>query len=122
VKDTKGSNLECLQDEITQKRLCELTDKLIIKLERAIEELDDNVSRVTIKEKEIEYDDDGKKPIFERVTEREEISIEKGRIDRGALKQLASIIKEIKGKGSDDEEDDNSVEVLLSEDAKELSV
>ncbi|MBE6573670.1 MAG: hypothetical protein E7652_04660 [Ruminococcaceae bacterium] len=122
MKDTKGSNLECLQDEITQKRLCELTDKLIIKLERAIEELDDNVSRVTIKEKEIEYDDDGKKPIFERVTEREEISIEKGRIDRGALKQLASIIKEIKGKGSDDEEDDNSVEVLLSEDAKELSV
>ncbi|MBE6685817.1 MAG: hypothetical protein E7591_01130 [Ruminococcaceae bacterium] len=103
-----------------EKRLEEVTLKLIRKLERAIDELDSYVTTVHIKEKNTEYDEEGKKAVFERVVESEEICIKKGLIDRTAIKQLAATIKELKGRDMQEEEAEG-VEVILSDEARELA-
>ncbi|MBR5515563.1 MAG: hypothetical protein IKU52_05120 [Clostridia bacterium] len=103
-----------------EKRLDTVTLRLIEKLERAIDELDSHITTVRIKEKSTEYDEEGKKAVSERIVESEELHIEKGPIDRNALKQLASTLKELKGK--EEQTEDTSVEVVLSDEARELAV
>lgn len=112
-KEYRNSNIE--------KRLDNITLRLVEKLEKAIDELDDHLTTVHIKEKSTEYDDEGKKAVLERVVESEEIHIEKGLIDRGALKQLVSTLKELKN-GEEDVPENDGVEVFLSDDAKELAI
>lgn len=102
------------------KRLDKLTLKLIAKLERAIDELDDLVSTVTIKEKSIEYDD-SKKPVLERTVERDELCTGKGPVDRAALKQLVSILRELKGKEAV-EDTDEGIQIVMSTEAQDFSV
>lgn len=102
------------------KRLDKLTVKLIVKLEKAIDELDDLVSTVTVKEKSVEYDDT-RKPVLERTVEREEICVEKGPIDRAALKQLVGTLRELKGKEAS-ENIDEGVQILMSREAEDFSV
>lgn len=99
-------------------KLDALTERLIEKLERAIDELDSYTVSVKTKEKVVEYEDDGKKPSVEKTVETEEIRIEKGLIDRAALKQLVSTLNELKGK---DEDTAGSISVFLSEEARELA-
>ena len=100
-------------------RLENITLALIQKLERAIDELDSYAVSVRIKEKSVEYDN-AKKPLCERIVESEKLKFEKGLIDRGALKQLVSTLRELKGK-EEEPMDIEGVQVLLSDDARELA-
>lgn len=79
-------------------RKYELADRLLDKLERAIEELD--LSLVTNKRKvrTIEYKDDKAigKPTKEVIDETEEILKMSGIVDRAGIKQLASALKDIR--------------------------
>ncbi len=96
-----------------------LTLKLIEKIDRAIEELDSYTLTKHTKEKSVEYDDEGKKAVFETVVETEEVSIVKGTVNTSDLKTIAAAIKELRGR--DDENTDTGITVLLSEEIKELS-
>ncbi len=102
-----------------EEKLQEVTSKLIEKLERAIDELDSYVISTKTKEKKLEYDDEGKKPLMEYTEESERIETVKGPIDRAALKNLVGALKELRG---DNSESGGDITVLLSEDAGELSV
>ncbi len=96
-----------------------LTLKLIEKIDRAIDELDSYTATTHIKEKNVEYDDEGKKPVSERVVETQEISIVKGRVDTSSLKVIAAAIKELRE--NDGEAEDEGITVVLSEEIKELA-
>ncbi|MBQ3183388.1 MAG: hypothetical protein IJB24_07935 [Clostridia bacterium] len=96
-----------------------LTLKLIEKIERAIEELDSYTLTKTTKEKNTEYDDEGKKAVSETIVETEEISIVKGTVNASNLKTIAAAIKELRGK--DEETENEGITVILSEEIKELS-
>lgn len=102
-----------------EEKIEDLTLKLIEKIDRAIEELDSYTLKKTTKEKNVEYDTEGKKAVSETVVEREEISIVKGTVNTSALKTIASAIKELRGR--DEECEDEGITVLLSEEIKELS-
>ena len=102
-----------------EERLQEVTSRMIDKLEIAIDELDSYVISTKTKEKKLEYDDEGKKPLYEHTEEKEQIEVIKGPIDRSALKTLVSALKELKG---EDSQSGGDITVLLSEDAGELSV
>lgn len=121
TKENNGIERVKDNEEHTGSRLDKVTDALIDKLERAIEELDSYVRCVTVKEKSIEYDAEGKKAVLERVTEHEELHTEKGIVDRAALKQLSAVIKDLKGKEEEILESDGIV-VVLSDDTKELAL
>jgi len=99
-------------------RKYELSEKLLDKLERAIDELD--ISLVTNKRKTrvIEYKDDKAigKPTKEVIDETEEILQIASIVDRAGIKQLASALKDIKDiqaaidertRKADQREDDN---------------
>ncbi len=109
-----------LTEEEIAKKLNLVTGRLIEKLERAIDELDDYVTTVHTKEKTTEYDDEGKKPLVERTVDTEEMHIEKGPVDRAALKQLMGTLKELRGKDEVDSSDDGFT-ILLSEEAEKYS-
>lgn len=101
-------------------RLDAINEALISKLERAVEELDSYIVKSSRKEKRLEYDEEGKKPLYEEIREEEELHTEKGIVDRAALKQLVSTLKELRG--GDVSEGDCGVEVLLSCESEELSL
>ena len=103
-----------------EEKLESLTYTLIEKLERAIDELDSYTVTKKIKEKSVDYEDDGKKPASERIVETEELEIKKGLIDRGALKQLVATLNELKGK-EDTGEEENSINIYMSEELRELA-
>ena len=96
-----------------------LTLRLIAKIDRAIEELDSYTLTKSTKEKNVEYDDEGKKPVNETTVESEEISIVKGTVNTANLKAIAAAIKELKA--GDGETEDTGITVLLSEEVKELA-
>ena len=102
-----------------EERIDAVTERLLEKLERAIDELDSYVVITHTKEKTVEYDDDGKKPLNEKTVETQELNIEKGPIDRSALKQLVSTLKDLRGR--DESEDTEGISVFLSHDAEELA-
>lgn len=68
----------------------------------------------------MEYDYDTKKPVNEVVEEKENVEIIDGMIDKAALKQLVSTLKDIKDihlsmtGGEEENEDENGI-VLLSD-------
>ena len=103
-----------------EEKLDAVTLRLIEKLERAIDELDSYILTTKTKEKVIEYEDEGKKPMCERITEKEEMHIEKGLIDRSALKQLVSALNELKGK-TEREEEESGINIFMSNEARELA-
>ncbi|MBR4880948.1 MAG: hypothetical protein IKU19_03380 [Clostridia bacterium] len=102
-----------------EEKIDALTLKLIKKIDRAIKELDSYTLTKHTKEKNVEYDDEGKKAVSETVVESEEISIVKGTVNTSSLKAIASAIKELRGK--DEASEDTGITVVLSEEIKELA-
>jgi hypothetical protein len=79
-------------------RIDDLADKLLVKLEQAITELDLQLAKHTDKTKTIEYNNDRRpdKPTKEVVHEEEKLLEVKSIVDRQGLKQIASALKDIK--------------------------
>ena len=80
------------------KRVSDLTDKLLNKLEQAIEELDIQLYKDVVKVKEIEYNNDRRpdKPTKETIHEEEKVIEVKTIVDRSGLKAIASSLRDIK--------------------------
>lgn len=88
-------------ERVQEKRLARvrnLSDKLLKKLEEAIEELDVAQVRKVTKTKEIEYNDDSAvgKPTKETVVETEEIEEVASCVDRNGLRSIAAALLSIK--------------------------
>lgn len=79
-------------------RIDGLADKLLVKLEQAITELDLQLYKQTDKTKVIEYNNDRRpdKPTKETIHEEEKLVEARSLIDRQGLKQIASALKDIK--------------------------
>ncbi len=82
--------------EERQRRILELNDRILDKVERALTDIDRSVMKLKERQKTIEYDAELKKPIFEEVTESEKVEIIDSVIDTAALKQLVATLKEVK--------------------------
>ena len=80
------------------KRVSDLTDKLLDKLEQAIEELDVQLYKDVVKEKVIEYNNELRpdKPTKEIIHEEEKVREVKTIVDRSGLKAIASSLRDIK--------------------------
>ena len=80
------------------KRVSDLTDKLLDKLEQAIEELDIQLYKDVVKTKEIEYNNVERpdKPTKETIHEEEKVIECKTIVDRSGLKAIASSLRDIK--------------------------
>lgn len=93
-------NIEKLSNKSADKlsRVMDLTDKLLDKLEQAIEELDIQLYKDVVKTKEIEYNHDLRpdKPTKETIHEEEKVIEVKSIVDRSGLKAIASSLRDIK--------------------------
>ena len=78
------------------KQILALSDRLLEKINLAIEEVDLYKIKVKEKTKDVEYDEETKKIINETQTEKEKAETGKSLIDTSALKQLVSTLKDIK--------------------------
>lgn len=109
-----------------EKRILDISDKLLDKIEKSISEIDRCIIRTKERTKNVEYDFDLKKPINESVEEKENIDIIEGMIDKMGLKQLVSTLKDIKDihtgltDHTSDEEDETGIIVLGEVDADTL--
>ena len=79
-----------------EERILCLSDKLLDKIERSIDEIDQCLIKTKERTKSVEYDDEFRKPLSESVTEKENIEIVDGLVDKMGLKQLVSTLKDIK--------------------------
>lgn len=79
-------------------RILTITDRLLDKIEKAVDELDIQLCKKTEKVKEIEYKNDERpdKPTKEIIHEHEEVMEVKSIIDRKGVQELASAIKSLK--------------------------
>lgn len=79
-------------------RVLDITDKLLDKLERAVDELDVQLLRTVVKTKEIEYNHDARpdKPTKETINETETITDVHTIVDRSGLKAISSALRDIK--------------------------
>lgn len=79
-------------------RIDRVTDKLLDKLEKAVEELEIHLVTNTRKEKVIEYNNDRRpdKPTKEVIHENEEIVQVTGIVDKAGLRQISAALKDIK--------------------------
>ena len=111
-------------------RLLVLSDSLLSKIERAVEELD--IAQVTNKRKTkvIEYNNPERadKPTKEIIDETEEILEVKSIIDRKGLQQIATALKAVwdisvenGGNNPEDDEEDDPLTQALAEEAKRLN-
>ncbi len=79
-------------------RILTITDRLLDKIETAVDELDLQLRKKTEKVKEIEYNNDERpdKPTKETIHETEEVTEVRTIIDRKGIQELASAIKSLK--------------------------
>lgn len=97
-----AKTIASIEDKQAEKlsRIANITDSLLDKLERAVDELDIVLNTHTVKTKVTEYnnDDNGKifKPTKEVVTEDTHVIESHSIIDRSGLKSIASALKDIK--------------------------
>ena len=101
LKDkTMTKSIEVISDQRADKlnRVLDITDKLLSKLERAVDELDVQLLRTVVKTKEIEYNHDARpdKPTKETVHETETITDVHTIVDRSGLKAISSALRDIK--------------------------
>lgn len=101
LKDkTVTKSIEKISNQRADKmaRVMDITDKLLDKLERAVDELDIHLATKVTKVKEIEYNNDRRpdKPTKETITETEEILETRMIVDRAGLKAIASSLRDIK--------------------------
>ena len=82
--------------ELRTRRILALSDLLLDKVRLALRELGKYELKTKERTKEVQYDDELKKPISEINTESEKIEITNSLIDTSALKQLVSTLKDIK--------------------------
>ena len=80
------------------KRIQDITDRLLDKIEKAVDELDIHLAKKTIKTKEIEYNNYERpdKPTKEIINETEEIIDYHSIIDRKGVQELSAAIKNLK--------------------------
>lgn len=108
-----------------EKRILDISDKLLDKIEKSISEIDRCVIKTKERTKNVEYDFDLKKPVSESVEEKENIDIIEGMIDKMGLKQLVSTLKDIKDihtglTGTETEDDETGIIVLGEVDSDTL--
>ena len=101
-------------------RILTIADSMLDMIEKSISELTRCVLKIKERTKTVEYDYDTKKPVNEVVEEKENVEIIDGMIDKAALKQLVSTLKDIKDihtsmAGDDDRDTDENGIVLLSD-------
>lgn len=100
TNDTVSKTLDKIgnQQSARYARLMTATDRLLAKVEKAIEELDITLATDTKKTKEIEYDNDRRpdKPTKETVTEETTIRQVVTIVDRSGLKAISSALRDIK--------------------------
>ena len=79
-------------------KILTIADKLIDKIEKAVDELDIQLCKSVVKVKDIEYENDiiPDKPTKESIVEKESIEECKTIIDRKGVQELASAIKSLK--------------------------
>ena len=97
---TVAKTIAAAEDRQVKKieRIFSITDKLLDKIEQAVDELDIQLCKKVEKIKEIEYNNDERpdKPTKETVRETEEVIECRTIIDRKGLQELASAIKSLK--------------------------
>lgn len=89
-------NLNETEFELRQKRILEISDRILDKVDAALAEVDHSVIKVKEKEKIVEYDSELKKPISEKHTETEKVEIIDSVIDTASLKQIVATLKDVK--------------------------
>ena len=114
--------------EARQKRILEISDRILDKVDTALAEVDRSVIKIKEKEKIVEYDSDLKKPISEKHTETEKVEIIDSVIDTASLKQIVATLKDIKdihlGFASKDEslqEDEENGIIMISDIKRDVS-
>ena len=114
--------------EARQKRILEISDRILDKVDTALAEVDRSVIKIKEKEKIVEYDSDLKKPISEKHTETEKVEIIDSVIDTASLKQIVATLKDIKdihlGFATKDEtlqEDEENGVIMISDIKKDVS-
>ena len=114
--------------EARQKRILEISDRILDKVNTALAEVDRSVIKIKEKEKIVEYDSDLKKPISEKHTETEKVEIIDSVIDTASLKQIVATLKDIKdihlGFAAKDEtlqEDEENGVIMISDIKKDVS-
>lgn len=112
--------------ELRQKRILEISDRILDKVDTALSEVDRSIIKVKEKEKIVEYDSDLKKPISEKHTETEKVEIIDSVIDTASLKQIVATLKDVKdihmgfmSKEEDISSDEQSGIIMISDIIKE---
>lgn len=107
--------------ETRTEKILELSDRMLEKISRAIDEVDICITKDKKRVKKVEYDDELKKPIKETYTEKETVRSEKTTVDTSSLKQLVSTLKDIRdiqsgiySKESNEEDEERGV-ILISD-------
>ena len=120
-EEFKSEYEKIMSDEANEERttkILKLSDRMLEKLSSAIDELRLCETREKTRVKEVEYDDEYRKPLKETNTETEKSEISQTLIDTGALKQLVSTLKDIKDiqqsfvKSQTDDESEGGVIVI----------
>ena len=97
---TTTKTIEVLSDKSADKltRVLAITDRLLDKLEKAVEELDIQLYKDVVKTKEIEYNHEKRpdKPTKETIHEQEKVIEVKSIVDRSGIKAIASALRDIK--------------------------
>lgn len=116
-----NQNINQEEFEARQKRILEISDRILDKVDAALKEVDQTVMKIKEKEKIVEYDSDLKKPISERHTETEKVEIIDSVIDTSSLKQIVATLKDIKdihmgfaAKDEDNEDSDENGVIMIS--------
>ena len=89
-------NINETEFELRQKRILEIRDRILDKVDCALNEVDRSVIKIKEKEKVVEYDSELKKPITETVSETEKVEIIDSVIDTASLKQIVATLKDVK--------------------------
>ena len=92
-----------------------VADKLLDKIEQAVEELNLQTVTQVRKEKEVVYEKEGSRSKVSRevIQETESIALVDVPIDRNGIKQLASALKEVQSLSQEESEEARNLEVVL---------
>lgn len=107
--------------ETREERILHISDRLLTKIEKSIDEIDRCIIKTKERTKSVEYDSDLKKPVNETLLEKENVEIVEGMIDKMGLKQLVSTLKDIKdihlsfAEGNNINDDEDTGIIVLGE-------
>ena len=108
--------------DLRKKRILEISDRILDKVDIALGEVDRTIIKTKIKEKTVEYDSESKKVISEKQSEKENAEIIDSVIDTSALKQIVATLKDVKDIHSGlmqtekaEEDGDNSGIIIISD-------